>query len=51
MSNFVNIYRNYNHENQNIIPKKYDSNILSSNNVNFILAPNKHNTIKEKKNQ
>ena len=50
MSNFDNICRlnNYNHTNQNIKPKKYDSNILSSNNINFILAPNEHHTIKEK---
>ena len=49
MSNFVNIYRNYNHENQNIITKKYDSNILSSNNINFILASNKLPIKKEEK--
>ena len=50
MSNFDNICRlnNYNHTNQNIKPKKYDSNILSSNNINFILAPNEHQPLKEK---
>ena len=47
MSNFAYRSKNYINNNLNSNHKKYDSNNLCSNNINFILLPKKFQTVKK----